>query len=121
MVQTTWLPKKYNDIVRLIYEQLYAMNIGCDMLDPSSDHLDEYMLLIVPTLYAAPDSLLERLNAFVSNGGHIVYSVTERKHAAVSWIALAALLPLGMVWHGWFLWVIILYFLRRHPPLYAAR
>jgi beta-galactosidase len=66
--------KNYNDIVRLMYEQLYTMNIGCDIIYPSSDHLDEYTLLIVPALYAAPDSLLERLNAFVSDGGHIVYS-----------------------------------------------
>jgi beta-galactosidase len=66
--------KNYNDIVRLMYEQLYNMNIGCDIIDPSSDHIDGYTLLIVPTLYAAPDSLLERLNAYVHNGGQIVYS-----------------------------------------------
>jgi beta-galactosidase len=66
--------KNYNDVVRLMYEQLYAMNIGCDVIFPASDDLDRYRLLIVPALYAAPDSLLERLNAFVSNGGHIVYS-----------------------------------------------
>ena len=58
--------KNYNDIVRLMYEQLYNMNIGCDIIDPASDHLDDYKLLIVPALYAAPDSLLERLNAFVT-------------------------------------------------------
>jgi beta-galactosidase len=66
--------KKYNDVVRLMYEQLYNMNIGCDMIYPSSEDLDQYRLLIVPAIYAAPDSLLERLNAFVSNGGQIVYS-----------------------------------------------
>ena len=66
--------KNYNDIVRPMYEQLYNMNIGCDVIDPASDHLDDYKLLIVPALYAAPDSLLERLNAYVHNGGHIVYS-----------------------------------------------
>ena len=31
-------------------------------------------MLIVPALYAAPDSLLQRLNHYVKNGGHIVYT-----------------------------------------------
>jgi beta-galactosidase len=66
--------KNYNDIVRLMYDQLYKMNIECDIAHPSSDNLGAYMLLIVPALYAASDSLLERLNEFVRNGGHIVYS-----------------------------------------------
>jgi len=64
----------YNDVVRLMYDALYDMNIGCDMVAPSSDNLEAYRLLIVPALYAAPDSLLERLNRFVKQGGHIVYS-----------------------------------------------
>lgn len=68
-------PKRnYNDVVRLMYDQLYKMNIGCDFVHPSSDHLEDYALLIVPALYAASDRLLERLNEFVNNGGHIVYS-----------------------------------------------
>ena len=66
--------KNYNDVVRLMYDQLYKMNIGCDIAHPSSDNLEDYTLLIVPALYAAPDSLLERLNEFVKKGGHIVYS-----------------------------------------------
>ncbi|AZK49176.1 beta-galactosidase [Paenibacillus lentus] len=66
--------KNYNDIVRLMYDQLYRMNIGCDIVHPSSENLDQYKLLIVPALYAASDELLERLNDFVRSGGHIVYS-----------------------------------------------
>ena len=31
-------------------------------------------MLVAPALYAAPDSLLRRLNRFVENGGHIVYT-----------------------------------------------
>ena len=64
----------YNDVVRLMYDALYDMNIGCDMVAPSSGNLEAYRLLIVPALYAAPNSLLERLNRFVEQGGHIVYS-----------------------------------------------
>jgi beta-galactosidase len=66
--------KNYNDVVRLMYDELYKMNVGCDMINPASDSLEDYSLLIVPALYSAPDILLERLNTFVENGGHIVYS-----------------------------------------------
>jgi beta-galactosidase len=64
----------YNDIVRLMYDQLYNMNIECDFVHPSSSNLEDYTILIIPALYTASDSLLERLNEFVNNGGHIVYS-----------------------------------------------
>jgi len=66
--------KSYNDVVRLMYDQLYNMNIGCDIVHPASEYLEEYALLIVPALYAAPDSLLQRLNDYANNGGHIVYT-----------------------------------------------
>jgi beta-galactosidase len=64
----------YNDILRGMYDALYRMNVGVDFVDPSSTNIEKYKLLIVPALYAAPDSLLERLNLFVKNGGHIVYT-----------------------------------------------
>jgi beta-galactosidase len=64
----------YNDYVRLMYDALYKMNVGCDFIDPSCDNIEDYSLLIVPPLYAAPDDLLIRLNKFVENGGHIVYA-----------------------------------------------
>jgi beta-galactosidase len=64
----------YNDVVRLMYDELYKMNIGCDMINPSCESFDSYDLIIVPALYAAADSLLERLNSFVFGGGHVVYT-----------------------------------------------
>ncbi|WP_159882336.1 beta-galactosidase [Paenibacillus puerhi] len=64
----------YNDVVRLVYDELYKRNIGCDFLYPSSENMEDYDLLIVPALYAAPDDLLHRLNRFVDNGGHVVYT-----------------------------------------------
>jgi beta-galactosidase len=66
--------KNYNDVLRPMYDALYKMNVGVDFVDPSSTNIEDYKLLIVPALYAAPDSLLERLNGFVKNGGHIVYT-----------------------------------------------
>ncbi|WP_082111553.1 beta-galactosidase [Spirosoma radiotolerans] len=64
----------YNDILRPMYDALYRMNVGVDFIDPSSQNIEQYKLLVVPALYAAPDSLLQRLNRFVKNGGHIVYT-----------------------------------------------
>jgi beta-galactosidase len=66
--------KNYNDIVRLMYDELYKMNIGCDFVNPTSENLGDYSMLVVPALYTASNNLLERLNEFVKNGGHIVYT-----------------------------------------------
>lgn len=62
----------YNDVVRWIYDALYRMNIECDMVWPETENFDQYKMLVVPALYAAPDSLLEKLNAYVANGGTLV-------------------------------------------------
>ena len=66
--------ENYNDILRPMYDALYRMNVSVDFVDPSSTSLENYKVLVVPALYAAPDSLLVRLNQFVKNGGHIVYT-----------------------------------------------
>lgn len=66
--------ENYNDVLRPMYDALYKMNVGTDFVDPSVEDFSKYKLLIVPTLYAAPDALLERLNKYVSDGGHIVYT-----------------------------------------------
>jgi beta-galactosidase len=70
----TAFKKPYNDVVRLVYDALYRMNVECDIVHPGSEALESYALLIVPALYAAPDALLERLNDYVHSGGHIVYT-----------------------------------------------
>jgi beta-galactosidase len=64
----------YNDVLRQLYDGLYHMNVSCDFVDPTSQNIENYKLLIVPLLYAVPDSLLQRLNRFVKNGGHIIYT-----------------------------------------------
>ncbi|QMW06846.1 beta-galactosidase [Spirosoma foliorum] len=66
--------EKYNDVLRPMYDALYQMNVGVDFVDPTSTNLESYKVLIVPALYAASDALLNRLNNFVKNGGHIVYT-----------------------------------------------
>ncbi len=66
--------ENYNDVLRPIYDALYRLNVGVDFIDPSSENLEQYELIVVPALYAAPDALLERLNRFVENGGHVFYT-----------------------------------------------
>lgn len=62
----------YNDVVRWIYDVLYQSNIECDFIFPESDNLEQYQVLIVPALYSAPSVLLEKINSFVEQGGHLV-------------------------------------------------
>ncbi|MEY2917898.1 MAG: hypothetical protein RIS73_1612 [Bacteroidota bacterium] len=66
--------ENYNDILRPYYDALYKMNVGTDFIDPSVKDLDKYKLIIVPALYAASETLLKRLNQYVKDGGHIVYT-----------------------------------------------
>ena len=62
---------EYNDVVRWVYETLYHWNIECDFIWPESKNMEDYKAIIVPALYAAPDTLLERLCKYVENGGHL--------------------------------------------------
>ncbi len=64
----------YNDIFRMYYDALYKMNVEVDLIDPSTQNWQNYKVIVVPALYAAPAALLEKLNAFVKNGGHVVYT-----------------------------------------------
>ena len=72
--------EKYNDILRPYYDALYNMNVGTDFIDPSVDFrfgssdFGKYKMIIVPVLYAASDDLLKKLNQFVKDGGHVVYT-----------------------------------------------
>ncbi|MDD4796794.1 MAG: beta-galactosidase [Eubacteriales bacterium] len=71
-----WFPPakgcNYNDVLRWIYDCLYRQNVETDFLFPESDNLEDYDVIVVPALYSAPDSLLERLKSFVHAGGHLV-------------------------------------------------
>lgn len=65
----------YNDILRPYYDALYKMNVGMDLIDATKNpELSNYKLIIVPALYAASDDVLKKLNQFVKDGGHVVYT-----------------------------------------------
>ncbi len=53
------------------------------------------------------------------DGGHIIYALFGRAHKWITWAFLAALLPMGMLWNGWWVWAVLLFFFaRKHPPVY---
>jgi beta-galactosidase len=64
----------YNDVLRPFYDALYRMNAEVDFVDPSTTDFSAYKLIIVPALYAASDSEIQRLNDFAKAGGHVLYT-----------------------------------------------
>lgn len=64
----------YNDVLRPFYDALYRMNAEADFIDPSTEDLSAYKLIIVPALYAASDAEIDRLNRFAKDGGHLLYT-----------------------------------------------
>lgn len=62
----------YNDVVRWLYDALYRKNVECDFVWPESENLENYKLIVVPALYAAPDELLRRLDRYVEQGGALI-------------------------------------------------
>lgn len=60
---------EYNDVMRWIFDALYNMNVECDFIWPETENLSQYKVILVPALYAVPNSLLEKLNQFVADGG----------------------------------------------------
>jgi len=48
------------------------------------------------------------------DGGHILYSTVGKNARKIAPYIFAALIALGFVWEGWWLWALMLYFLGRH-------
>lgn len=53
------------------------------------------------------------------DGGHIIYSISDKWHWLISKLTIPLLIVLGLFgWAGWFIWAVLLVFLgTRHPPL----
>ena len=66
--------KHYNDLFRLLYDELYKMNVGVDVINPENGDLKQYDLIVVPALYTVEDAYLESLNDYVKEGGNIIYT-----------------------------------------------
>jgi membrane-associated protease RseP (regulator of RpoE activity) len=54
------------------------------------------------------------------DGGHIVYALWPRAHGWWTRGTALLLLPMGLLWQGWFFWAVILLVTGvRHPPVPA--
>jgi beta-galactosidase len=62
----------YLTLLHQLYGTLYRLNTGVDFVFPQTDDLSKYQLLVVPPLYIAGDALLEKLVAYVRDGGHLL-------------------------------------------------
>ena len=57
------------------------------------------------------------------DGGHILYAIVGERIKPLSYIFIAALLPLGYFYSAsWYVWAVLLFFIaRRHPVIYDPR
>ena len=52
------------------------------------------------------------------DGGHIIYGLVEKHQRRLAFLFLLCLLPLGFLWKGWWLWMVIAMIMRPfHPPV----
>jgi len=52
------------------------------------------------------------------DGGHALYAVLGRHQPRAAWPILGILALLGLMWPGWWLWVVITLFIGvKHPPV----
>lgn len=50
------------------------------------------------------------------DGGHLIYSLMQKRYRLVSWATIVVLLPLGYFWPGWIFWAILVSLIGlRHP------
>ncbi len=56
-----------------MHKALYKNNISTDFVYPENKNFADYKLIVVPSLFVASDSLLNRLKQYVKNGGRIIF------------------------------------------------
>lgn len=58
------------------------------------------------------------------DGGHILYAAVGSRQKQFAWLFFLALLPLGYLWAGWWLWAVLVFAIGRgrvwHPPVFDA-
>ncbi len=78
----------YLSLLHQFYRTLYRLNVGIDFVFPQSTNFSDYRIIVVPPLYIASDALLEKLSAYVENGGHLVVSLKSGfcdEYSTVRW------------------------------------
>lgn len=62
----------YNDSLRWLYDSLYRLNVGCDILPDTARDFSAYDLVVAPGLYCAEEGLVQALRTYVEQGGHLL-------------------------------------------------
>ena len=61
-----------NQLVGQFHKLLYQNNVGVDFIFPENPSFENYELVIIPSLYIATDELLQQINTYVKDGGHVI-------------------------------------------------
>ncbi len=61
-----------NQLVAQFHRVLYQNNVGVDFIFPEKPDFDKYKLVIIPSLYVASDELIDKINNYIKNGGHVI-------------------------------------------------
>jgi beta-galactosidase len=78
----------YLAVLNQMHRALYGLNVETDFVFPGTASFKGYELILVPPLYVASDALLERLAAYVKEGGHLLVSFKSGfcdEHSMVRW------------------------------------
>ncbi len=64
----------YNDVLMGLYNQMYRMNLECDFIFPQNagEVIGNYDLVVIPAMYAESQELLNTIEHYVAEGGHIL-------------------------------------------------
>lgn len=65
--------QKYEETVLDHHAALSAQGIGVDMINQDSD-ISAYQMIVAPMAYLVKDEFCQKLEAFVKNGGHLVFT-----------------------------------------------
>ena len=79
----------YMTVLRQMYRALYRLNVGVDIVRAETASLPGYRMVVVPPLYIADDALLSRLDAYVSQGGHVLMAFKSgfaNEYSTVRWV-----------------------------------
>jgi beta-galactosidase len=88
-----WQPEQtngYGSTLRQLHQALYQADVGVDFISAADAGADfgRYRLIVIPSLYVADDALLQRIDAYVRNGGHVLMTFKSgfaNENSAVRW------------------------------------
>ncbi|WP_413668273.1 beta-galactosidase [Mucilaginibacter sp. Mucisp86] len=61
-----------NELVAQFHKVLFRNSVGTDFIFPESTNFGDYKLIIIPSLYIASDTLLDKINNYIAGGGHVI-------------------------------------------------